>query len=172
VTPAIRPYSGKSAPTFRTLRHDFRTDRRRRSLENPGSIAAFMVWGPCSARDRPKDGDDRLAQSTHAPVDRATSATSRSSDFIAHLEQLDDLYGPSTRTRNQARSARRQADPRHKAREVRASTGLLSSACRNTHPSSATSRSFGSAEAEHREIVQVPGSRSPRSKIWPRNFER
>jgi hypothetical protein len=43
-----------------------------------------------------------------------TSSTKRSSDFVAHLEQLDALYGPMPRTSDQAgRVGRRQwADPR------------------------------------------------------------
>ena len=45
------------------------------------------------ARDKPC-GDDRLLDHLTRQLIVHTSPTKRSSDFIAHLEQLDRLYGP------------------------------------------------------------------------------
>ena len=77
-----------------------------------------------------------------------TSPTKRSTDFIAHLEQLDGLYGPKlghtrkpscwSRTTVQSTSA---SSPARRSR--RASIGSPSSGCPNTPPSSTTSRLSG-----------------------------
>ncbi len=77
-----------------------------------------------------------------------TSQTKRSRDFIAHLEQLDHLFGPQpgraikpsywSRTTGRSMSASSLLKPSR-----RANTGSPSSGCQNTHPNSTTSRLSG-----------------------------
>src|SRR5271163_3670103 len=77
-----------------------------------------------------------------------TSQTKRSRDFIAHLEQLDPLFGPQpgraikpvvlSRTTGRSMSASSLVKPSR-----RANTGSPSSGCQNTHPNSTTSRLSG-----------------------------
>src|SRR5271169_6188534 len=52
--------------------------------------------GPARASTRTgqKGRDAGLARPRHAPTHRPHQPDRRSSDFVAHLEQLDRLYGP------------------------------------------------------------------------------
>ena len=83
-----------------------------------------------------------------------TSQTKRSRDFIAHLEQLDHLFGPHpgraikpvvlVEDTGRSMSASSLLKPSR-----RANTGSPSSGCQNTHPNSTTSRLSGTLKARH-----------------------
>jgi len=96
-----------------------------------------------------------------------TSPTKRSGDFVAHLEQLDHLYGPmpgrptkpvvlvEDNGRSTSANSRSQPSPL-------AHTGSRSSGCPSTRPNSTTSRSSGTTSRRITSPIR-PLPTSPRS---------
>ena len=96
-----------------------------------------------------------------------TSPTKRSSDFIAHLEQLDRLFGPQPGRQVKPVVLVEDNGPIHTSKRSLtalppARTGSPSSGCRNTPPNSTKSSRFG---AILRPITSPtrPSQTSPRS---------
>ena len=97
-----------------------------------------------------------------------TSRTKRSADFIAHLEQLDRLFGPKPGRLTIPVVLVEDNGPIHVSKIAlvvleRASTGSLSSGCPNTHLNSMTSRLSGAIS--RRTIWPIRHSSMPKRLI-------
>ena len=105
-----------------------------------------------------------------------TSPTKRSSDFIAHLEQLDYLFGPQPGRAIKPVVLVQDDGPIHvskltlKAIEAR-KHWLTVSGCQNTHPSSTTSRLSGTISrriiSPIRPSLTPTPSTAPSTPPWP-----
>ena len=97
------------------------------------------------------------------------SLTKRSSDFVAHLEQLDDLYGPKpgrptkpvvlVEDNGRSTSASSRSPPSRLG-----STGSPSSGCPNTLPNSTTSKSSGATSRRITSPIKPSPMSTPSTK--------